>query len=126
MRALIVPLLLLAAMFSATLYNSSLISRQTDRWLTELEAVDQAIDKENWQQAAQQLQSINNSWHSRQLYLHIVTRHNELDEAASLFSQLTVLCDEQDAAELRLHLANLCSQLKLLAEMEQLTVANIL
>ena len=126
MRALVVPLLLLIAMFSAALYNSALITRQTDRWLKELDTIDQAVEEKNWSSAMKQLQKTCDNWHSHQTYLHIVSRHNELDEADSLFSQLIVLCDEENTAETRLHLADLRAQLKLLAEMEQLTIANIL
>ena len=117
---------LCAAMFTAALLNSSLISSQTDQWLHDLSKAEQAVDAEEWDDAIKQISESYASWSARQPYLHIVTNHNILDQTEELFHQLLALCDEMDAAEARLHLAALRTQISLLAETEKLAITNIL
>jgi len=126
MRALCVSAALLAALFVLSLLNSFHIARQTDQWLRVLEQVDAALDEENWPAASAAAREIRSSWLRQQFYFHTVIHHAELDEADTLFLQLLVLCDEEDTAEARLHLADLRSQLRLLAEMQELSLTNIL
>ena len=126
MRALYISTALLAAMFLLTLANSHYVASQVDSWLDLLEQVDIAADNEDWDTVMSTAQQAYTSWSHCQFYFHTVIRHEELDQAESLFLQLLVVCDEQDAAEARLHLADLRSQLRLLAEMEALSIPNIL
>ena len=126
MRALYLSAALLAAMFFLTLANSRYVTHRIDQWLQLLDQVDAAADQEDWPSVISMAQKAYDSWSGSQFYFHTVIRHEELDQAESLFLQLLVVCDEQDAAEARLHLADLRSQLRLLAEMEALSVPNIL
>ena len=52
--------------------------------------------------------------------------HDELDEAEALFCRALVLAEEEDSVEFRAHIADLLSQLQLLAEMERVRVENVL
>ena len=126
MRALYIPAALLAGLLVLSLLNSRCIESRTDQWLRILEEVDAAADEENWTRAMGLAQDVYDSWRGEQFYFHTVVHHDGLDAAETLFLQLLVVCDEEDAAEARLHLAELRSQLRLLAEKEQLSIPNIL
>ena len=126
MRPLCISTALLAAMICLTLANSRYVAGRVEDWLALLEQVDAAADREDWPAALEAANRAYDSWGGSQFYFHTVIRHEELDQAESLFLQLLVVCDEQDAAEARLHLADLRSQLRLLAEMEALSIPNIL
>ena len=126
MRALYIPAALLAGLFALSLLNSRYVDKRTDQWLQILEQVDIAADGEDWDRAGALAEEVYGSWQEEQFYFHTVVHHDGLDAAETLFLQLLVVCDEEDAAEARLHLAELRSQLRLLAEKEQLSIPNIL
>lgn len=52
--------------------------------------------------------------------------HNELDQAEDLFAGAFAVCREADAADFHMLLAQLQSQLRLLAETQCLSVKNVL
>ena len=126
MRSFLIPAALLAAMLLLTLANSRHLENLTQEWIAQLDQADLALDAQDWPAAARAAKAAYDQWQRSQFYLHVAVRHEELDQAQSLFLQLLVLCDEEDAPEARLHLANLRSQLQLLAEMERLSIPNIL
>ena len=126
MRSFFLSASLLAAMLLLTLANSRHLERLTGEWIARLDQADLALDAQDWPAAAEASRAAYDQWQANQFYLHITVRHEELDQAQALFLQLLVLCDEEDAPEARLHLADLRSQLQLLAEMERLSIPNIL
>ena len=65
-------------------------------------------------------------WGARQSYFHIVTVHAELDEVEALFAKSRSFALERDEAEFRANTAELITQLRLLAEMQEISVKNIL
>ena len=65
-------------------------------------------------------------WNSRQVFLHVIMEHAELDEAEVLFSAAFAACDEQDGPDFHAAMAQLNTQLHLLAETQAISVKNIL
>ena len=126
MRALYVPLALLAGLFILAMANSSYVTAQTEAWTSQLSAVETAAAGEDWPAALEAAQAAYQSWQARQFYFHSVIHHDELDEAEAYYLQLLTACRLQDPLETALHLAELRSQLRLLAEMEELSIPNVL
>lgn len=126
MRALYIPLALLAGMFVLAMLNSGYVTRQTEQWDEQLAAIETAAAAEDWDDAMTAVRNAYQSWQARQFYFHTVIHHDELDAAESCFLQLLTACRLQDQTETMLHLVELRSQLRLLAEMEELSVPNIL
>ena len=62
----------------------------------------------------------------RQALLHIIMEHRELDEAEVLFAAAYAACDQQDVPDFHAALAQLLTQIRLLAETQQVSLQNIL
>ena len=126
MRSYRVPLFLLALMLSACLINSVWLSRRCAGWTEALDAIDRYTLTDNWEAAERQLENLYLDWLEVQTWLHITIEHEELDKAEALFCRSMVLVEEKDSVEFRAHIADLHSQLHLLCELEQLSIANVL
>jgi len=126
MKMFLPPILLLTILLTFSLVNCSLITRQTDRWSEQLAAADACADAGDWPRAAQALEDSYRSWSSRQTYLHIVVKHEEVDGAEALYRRAAAIVQEQALSEFRAEIADLRNQLRLLAEMERVSIGNIL
>ena len=65
-------------------------------------------------------------WSERQTYLHIVTNHDAVDAAEAMYHRCLAFAESEEASELRAELAELQDQLRLLAEMEEFSLKNVL
>ena len=126
MKALRIPVFILMLILSLSLLNSVSLSRRCGDWTTQLNTVDSAARALSWEQARDELDTVYDSWKQCQTWLHIVIDHKEIDAAEALLQRCRVLCQEEDSVEFRSTLADLCSQLKLLDEMERVSIKNIL
>lgn len=126
MKALRIPVFILMLILSLSLLNSVSLSRRCGDWTAQLNAVDSAARARSWEQARDELDTVYDSWKQCQTWLHIVIDHKEIDAAEALLQRCRVLCQEEDSVEFRSTLADLCSQLKLLDEMERVSIKNIL
>lgn len=126
MKVFRIPIFILALILAVSLCNSVCLSRRCSDWTAQVDAADRAVQQDAWHSADTQLATLYDSWDSCQTWLHIVIDHKEIDDAEDLLQRCRVLCQEQDSAEFRASLADLRSQLKLLAEMERVSIKNIL
>ena len=65
-------------------------------------------------------------WDAIQTFLHTIMEHDALDEAEALFATAFAACDEQDGPDFHAAMAQLNTQLHLLAETQAISVKNIL
>ena len=126
MKRALTPCLLLAGILSLCLFNSARLTRRCSDWDRQLEAIDACCTADDWPAARMQLDSLYGQWQSAQPWLHIILDHDQLNAAQALFRRAQVLAQEEDSVEFRAHVADLRSQLMLLAEMEQPRAENIL
>ena len=126
MKSLWIPLLTLAALLAAALWTGTYISGETERWSEILQQADSLAGEGRWEEAEKTIQQGYDDWDSRQTFLHIVMEHEELDEAESLFASAFAACSLQDAPDFHATLAQLISQMSLLAETQQVSIKNIL
>ncbi len=126
MKIFRIPCFVLAAMLVFALGNSFWLAQRCSGWTDELDAIDQSATQDDWDDAQYQLSSLYEDWQSVQLWLHITIDHKEINTAEGLFCRSLVLCQEEDSVEFRAHIAELHSQLKLLNEMERISIKNIL
>lgn len=75
---------------------------------------------------AKRLGAVYASWDARQTYFHIMVEHAELDAAEALFAVSHSFAESEDGAEFRANTAELLTQLRLLNEMEEISIKNIL
>lgn len=126
MKVFRIPVFVLLLILVLSLFNSFALSRRCDDWTAQLEASDEAARQEDWQSARRSLEVAYNDWNRHQTWLHIVIEHKEIDTAESLLQRCRVLGQEEDSVEFRSTLADLRSQIRLLNEMERVSIKNIL
>ena len=81
---------------------------------------------ENWRSAADALAESYKDWSGSQVYLHIVSEHDAVDDAEAMYRRAMAFALEQEPSEFRAELADLQDQLRLLAEMERFSLKNVL
>ena len=126
MKALYLPLSMLAAMLAFALWTGRYVQQQTDRWIAMLELADHLAVEEQWEEAEDQIQRSYQDWKRSQTFFHTILEHQELDEAESLFASAFAACDQQDVPDFHTTLAQLYSQLRLLSETQQVSIKNFL
>lgn len=126
MKKYALPLGLLAGILLLSLWNGAAMRRVTEELCTPLAQCSDLGQEENWQTAAEILEKTYQDWSRHQVYLHIVLQHDAVDGAEAMFHRAMAFAKTQEPSEFSAELAGLISQLHLLAEMEQLSVRNIL
>ena len=117
---------LLALLFGGAMANARYVSKSVDGWCAGVEAALAAAEAEDWEGAREALGAVYASWDARQTYFHIMVEHAELDAAEALFAVSHSFAESEDGAEFRANTAELLTQLRLLDEMEEISIKNIL
>jgi len=125
-RGYLLPLGLLAATLAFTLWNSAYISSETHRWHGQLETARALAQAEDWPAVSAVLETGYADWSSRQNWFHIVLPHNAIDDAEAMYHRCMAFAATQEPSEFQAEVSDLMTQLRLLAELEQLNIKNIL
>lgn len=125
-KDMIPPVAVLAVILAFALWNSAAITDHTQRWREQLQQVEKLAASENWREAADALSESYEDWSSRQVFLHIVSEHEAVDDAEAMYRRAMAFAEEQESSEFRAELADLQDQLRLLAEMERFSLKNVL
>ncbi len=126
MKAYLLSVLTLLAVLSLALWNSASMAGRTQRWQGQLDQVEALATDGAWEEAYQALEESYGDWSSSQAYLHIVSHHDVLDEAEAMYRRAAVFICLQEESSLLGELLDLRHQLRLLSEMEQLSIKNVL
>ena len=102
------------------------MTRSTARWQAQLEEAERLALAGDWEGTAAAIQEGYDEWSKRQTYLHIVTNHDAVDAAEAMYHRALAFARSEEDSELRAELADLRDQLRLLAEMEEFSVKNVL
>ena len=121
-----IPFLLLLALFSATLANAAVADRLVEDWCTELDQLQSTAQAEDWDSVRDDLSALHESWDAHATYFHIILQHDELNEVESLLARADSFAFEQDEGEFRECVAELQTQLRVLSEMQEISIRNIL
>ena len=126
MKALTIPTALLALVLALSLWVGTYAQAQEDRWTAMVALADEAAAREDWPQAAEKLQAAYRDWADSQQLLYTIMDHDQLDAAEIYFIGAMAVCRERDGADFHLLLAQLTTQLQLLAETQCISIKNIL
>lgn len=126
MRAVRVPVFVLAAVLAYILCNAAWVTGESQRWLDAAAQVSGAALQGSAEDAGEALDALDALWQRPQGYLHIVISHTELDEAEALLAQARAAVRQGDMQTLYPIMAELRSQFALLAETQQVSLKNIL
>ena len=120
------PVGVLAVILAFALWNSAVITGHTQRWRDQLQQAEALALDENWQAAGDALAKSYEDWSERQVFLHIVSEHEAVDDAEAMYRRAMAFAQEQEPSEFQAEIADLQDQLRLLAEMERFSIKNIL
>lgn len=126
MKFFYIPCAILALLLSLSLLNTKAMDNCVTDWCEALNIAQEAADDGNWAEAEHRVRSVHNAWDEKQSYLHIVSVHAELDEAEALLAKSLSFARAQDDAEFRANTAELITQLRLLSEIQEISIKNIL
>ena len=125
-KSLAVPLAVLGVILAFALWNSRCVTAETDHWREQLRQAELLAQAGEWERAAAALSDSYGDWAARQTYLHIVAEHDAIDGAESMYRRAMAFAATEELSEFRAELADLRDQLRLLAEMEEFSIGNVL
>jgi len=125
MKALLIPLATLSVLLFCSLSVGCYVNRSVESWDYQLAQAAAAEESASWNSTASLIRSCYEDWQEQQTFFHIIIAHQELDEVKSLFFSTMAACNERDAPDFRIALAQLRGQLALLAETQQLSIKNV-
>ena len=126
MKYFAIPCAILALILSLSLLNAKAMDSYIVDWCEELNAAQTAADGGDWAEAEHRIRSVHEAWDEKQSYFHIVSVHAELDEAEALLAKSLSFARDRDDAEFRANTAELITQLRLLSEIQEISIKNIL
>lgn len=125
-KAVAVPLFVLLTILGFTLYNSFFMNQNAARWCGQLQQAVLFLRSEEWDHVKSALEQSYSDWSAHQTYLHIVSTHDGINAAESMYCRALAFTAAQEPSELQAEIADLQAQLRFLAEMEQFSIHNIL
>ena len=126
MKPLVISLAALGISLAFSLWAGRYVEGRTEDWSDQLSLADVSAQQERWDDAQAQLRQAYADWGRSQTFFHTIMEHDELDEAESLFAAAFAACDEEDAPDFHAAMAQLDSQLRLLAETQAVSIKNVL
>ena len=114
--------LLLAGSLANAQYAQTLCAGLSGR----LEQAHTLAKEEQWEQAQALTREVYQNWQSHTFYLHTVMRHSDTDQILRSFQAVLQYLELQEMDQYAAANADLVTQLRLLAEMEQASVDNVL
>ena len=125
-RSYLLPLSLLAVMLVFAVWNGISVSNDTAQWQAELRIAAALAAEEDWPAASATLEDSYAAWTARQTWLHIVIRHDAINNAEAMYRRAMAFADTEEPSEFQAEIADLIAQLRLVAEMERFHLKNIL
>lgn len=126
MKRLWIALALLAFLLASTLANSVYLSRIIDGYELRLSTAQTLAAQGAWTNASQLTRQVFRDWEERSFYFHILIRHTDTDAVYLAFREVQEYLTLEETDQYTAANARLIAQLSLLAEMEQLTLKNVL
>ena len=117
---------MLAFLFAAALWNSHSLTRITDDLALSLTRAQSLAEQEDWTRAREETEAAQARWRARRGYFYTVLRHSEADEVEIGFDEVLELLNWGEYAEYTSMNTRLIANIRLLAEMDQLTLLNLL
>ena len=125
-RSWLFPLGILAAVLVFSLWTGALMERHTTRWREQNHRSEALAQSEEWAKATQSLVDSYHDWQTHRIWLHILSRHDIVDGAETMYCRAIAFSSTREDSEFRAELADLDAQLELLAESERLSLMNVL
>ena len=118
--------LLLAALLALSLYCSQSLDRLTDNCTLQLTCAQQLAEQGDWEQARTITQETSRIWQSLNTPLYALLHHTEADDVLLSFCAVEEYLKLEEMDQYAAANATLIQQLKLLAEIQQHSLMNVL
>lgn len=126
MKRIWISLSILAVVFAAALANSWYLDHLTEDMAHTLAEAQALAETEDWEGGQKLTAKALEQWEKASDYLYIVVRHSDSDEVAAGFREVGQLLEWKEEAEYTSANARLIEEIRLLADMEQFTLRNLL
>ncbi len=126
MRFFVIPASVLTLLLGLSLWNAAAVDAAIEPWRGALAEASEASERGEWETSERTIRETRTAWEAKHPYFHLVTAHDELDRADALFAQAESYAGAREGAELRAALAELSAQLRVVSEMQRLTLKNVL
>ena len=125
MKHLIFSLTALAAILLFSLVNGLAVNHLTDTWIDQIEYAADLASRDQWAQAESQMKKSHRDWTSRQQYLHIVLKHDAINEVQTVYHRAIAFCAQEESADFYAEVSALSALLTILAETEEFSLNNL-
>ncbi|WP_409968583.1 DUF4363 family protein [Bengtsoniella intestinalis] len=119
------PLGVLVAMTVLAVVNSQTIYRQTSALQLQIQAVDEAVQADNWALAEDSLAQSHGQWDAITPYLGLVSNHTTIDNIEGMYLRAMAFCQTQEPTEFRAEIADLHHALQVLQSWESPSLENL-
>lgn len=126
MKRLWIAVALLALMLGGALTNAWYSKSMTGRMGTQLRQAQAMTEQERWAEAEQLTRQVFEDWQDHHFYLHVTMRHSDTDQILRTFRAVLEYLELEEPDQYNAANADLITQLELLAEMEQVSLSNVL
>ena len=116
----------LVVMLGAALGNAAYVDAVADAVTGSLRAAEELADRGEWGQARELTRQSFGRWEDCRTYLHIVSRHSDLDEILVSFRAVLQYLELEEMDQYAAENRELVTHIELLAEMEQPDWLNVL
>ena len=126
MKRLWIAAAILLCMLGSTLGNSWYLKRLVSTLEQQLAAAHVLAGQDSWDTASRITQQAAEQWQKHDFYFHIMLPHKDIDEIHLTFCEVQEYLELEETDQYTAANAKLMARLGLLAEMEQLSLKNIL
>lgn len=119
------PLGVLTVILGLSFYNATTIYRYSEALQTQIEAVDEAAQVEDWALAQEHLAQSHSQWDAVTPYLAITSNHTTVDAIEGMYLRAMAFCQTQEPTEFRAELADLHHALQVLQNWESPGLGNL-
>lgn len=126
MKQLWISIGIMVVIFAISLTNNWYLSRLTCEFTAALNSAQQSAESGDWVLAAELTDQVQQQWKRTENYLYVVLRHDETDAVATGLQEVRQLLEWEEMAEYTAANASLVEDIRLLAEMEQFSLKNLL
>lgn len=119
------PLGILCLLALVASWNSALIYNQTQTLQTQIEAVDEFAEVEDWDNAQAALEASHDQWDGVTSYLSVMSNHTTVDAIEGMYLRAMAFCQTHEPTEFRAELADLHHALQVLQNWESPSLGNL-
>ena len=126
MKYIFPPLAVLFLILAFSIGNAVAVTALTETWQSQITQANDFARQELWGDAEECMKKSHRDWTSRQRYLHIVLKHENIDDAQMMYHRAIAFARQKESEEFFAETAELSALLTILAESEQFSVNNLL